>query len=127
MRYFILFTLISNLLFQNDRNNLAGKYYSESNKFEKWSEMELTKDGHFIYSYGLSACQGKVTGMYSINKNRITFKNNEEFITKSNSAEFRPIYPDLSLCEWKIKSKSIEPLRKIDCGCFAEKSLYIKK
>ena len=38
-----------------------------------------------------------------------------------------PIYPDLSLTEWKIKKNSIKPTSEIDCGCIVEKGKHKKR
>ena len=103
--------------------------------------MELTENGIFKYKYGLSACQGEITGAYSINNNRIRFKNDTEFmkeyleserdsLIKSDSTFIGIgilIYPDLSLTEWKIKKNSIKPISEIDCGCIIEKGKHKKK
>lgn len=127
MKYVTLVILILYSTFQNfEKNNLIGKYYSVNNKFEKWSDMELLENDRFEYSFGLIGCQAKITGTYKVNKNRIAFKNDKEYINNSNVSEFEAVYPDLSLCEWKIKSNSIKPISKIDNGCFEEKSLHIK-
>ncbi|TPV31169.1 hypothetical protein FJ651_15395 [Paucihalobacter ruber] len=123
---------------QNKTTELSGIYYSVDNKFEKWSIMELRENGTFKYKYGLSACQGDVTGTYTVNSNRIQFKNDKEF-TKEYLEKERdslnsifpgigiPVIPDLSLTEWKIKKNSIKPISEIDCGCIIEKGKHKKR
>ena len=123
---------------QNKTTDLFGIYYSIDNEFEKWSIMELRENGIFKYKYGLSACQSEVTGTYSVENNRIRFKNDREF-TKEYLEHERdslnsifpgigiPIIPDLSLTEWKIKKNSIKPISEIDCGCIIEKGKHKKR
>ena len=123
---------------QNKTTDLIGVYYSVDNEFERWSIMELRENGIFKYKYGLSACQSEVTGTYSVEKNRIRFKNDREF-TKEYLEQERdsldsifpgigiPIIPDLSLTEWKIKKNAIKPISEIDCGCITEKGKHKKK
>jgi len=117
---------------------LIGTYYSVDNKFERQSIMELRGNGTFKYKYRLSACQGDITGTYTVVKNRIRFKNDREF-TKEYLEKERdsldsifpgieiPIIPDLSLTEWKIKKNSIKPISEIDCGCIIEKGKHKKR
>jgi len=126
---------------QNKTEELNGIYYSVDNKFEKWSIMELKENGVFKYKYGLSACQAEITGTYSVENNKIKFKNDQEFTKKYLEAERDsliktdstfigigiPIYPDLSLTEWKIKKSSIKPISEIDCGCIVEKGKHKKR
>ncbi|WP_130285984.1 hypothetical protein [Aquimarina brevivitae] len=120
---------------------MQGTYYSVENGFERWSIMELSENGIFIYKYGLSACQAEITGTYSIENNRIRFKNDKEFTKEYLESEREslvkldstfagieiPIYPDLSLTEWKIKKNSIKPISEIDSGCITEKGKHIKR
>ena len=122
-------------------DELNGIYYSVDNKFEKWSIIELQENGIFKYKYGLSACQAEITGTYSVENKKIKFKNDKEFRKKYLEAERDsliktdstfigvgiPIYPDLSLTEWKIKKNSIKPISEIDCGCIIEKGKHKKR
>jgi hypothetical protein len=126
---------------QNKKTELNGTYYSVDNEFEKWSIMELQQNGVFKYKYGLSACQAEITGTYSVINRIIRFKNDREFtekyleserdsLIKSDSTFIGigiPIYPDLSLTEWKIKKNSIKPISEIDCGCIIEKGKHRKR
>jgi hypothetical protein len=139
LKILFFFGLITFSSFGQSKNSrLIGKYYSVNNKFEKQSIMELCENGIFKYKYSLSACQGQVTGKYTVVKNRIQFKNDKEF-TKEFLEKERdslnsifpgieiPIIPDLSLTEWKIKNNSIKPITKINCGCFIEKGEHKRK
>lgn len=126
---------------QNKKTELNGTYYSVDNEFEKWSIMELQENGVFKYKYGLSACQAEITGTYSVENRKIRFENDREFTKKYLESErdsliksdstFNgigiPIYPDLSLTEWKIKKNSIKPISEIDCGCIIEKGKHRKR
>jgi len=121
--------------------DISGTYHSVNNRFEKWSIMELNKNGSFKYNYGLGGCQGIITGTYRINNWLIYFVNDKEFtkeylkavndsISKIDSTFVNigtPIMPDLSLTEWKIKNNAIKPISEIDCGCIIEKGKHIKK
>jgi len=126
---------------QNKTDELNGIYYSVDNKFEKWSIMELKENGVFKYKYGLSACQAEITGTYSVENNKIKFKNDQKFTKKYLEVERDSliktdstfigigiqIYPDLSLTEWKINKNSIKPISEIDCGCIVEKGKHKKR
>jgi hypothetical protein len=126
---------------QNKKTELNGTYYSVDNEFEKWSIMELQENGVFKYKYGLSACHAEITGTYSVDNRKIRFENDREFtkkyleserdsLIKSDSTFIGigiPIYPDLSLTEWKIKKNSIKPISEIDCGCIIEKGKHRKR
>ena len=136
--FYIIFFAFLLSFGQNKTNNLIGIYYSVDNEFEKWSIMELRENGIFKYKCGLSACQSEVTGTYSIENNRIRFKNDREFTKEYLEYERDsldsifpgigvPIIPDLSLTEWKIKKNSIKPISEIDCGCIIEKGKHKKR
>jgi hypothetical protein len=68
-----------NTIFAQNNKSLIGTYYSINNEFERWSIMDLTSDGKFIYSYGIGGCQAQVTGVYKIRNNKLIFKNDPEF------------------------------------------------
>jgi hypothetical protein len=63
-----------NTIFAQNNKSLIGTYYSINNEFERWSIMDLTSDGKFIYSYGIGGCQAQVTGVYKIRNNKLIFK-----------------------------------------------------
>lgn len=139
--FYIIILAFLNSFGQHEKNELIGTYYSVDNKFKKWSIIELKVNGVFKYKYGLSACQAEITGTYSVENKKIRFKNDREFskkyleskrdsIIKSDSIFVGmeiPIYPDLSLTEWKIKRNSIKPISEIDTGCIIEKGNHKKK
>ncbi|TRX22356.1 hypothetical protein FNW25_14920 [Flavobacterium franklandianum] len=144
MKYLLSIFLIFCFSFsKKEANNFYGKYYSIAKGFERSSVMELKENGEFAYEYKLSGCQGIVEGTYSTSKNRIKFKNGfryskeyETFILDSlnnSSADTTsvdigfPFIPDMSLTDWKISSNTITPIKKVDCGCFIEKSRHIKR
>ncbi|WP_336129349.1 hypothetical protein [Mesoflavibacter sp. CH_XMU1422-2] len=137
-----LLTITFLVLFgQNTKTELVGTYYSVDNEFERWSIIELQADGTFKYKYGLSACQAEITGTYSVANKKIRFKNDREYtkkylqserdsIIKSDSTFIGigiPVYPDLSLTEWKIKKSGIKPMSEIDCGCIIENGKHKKR
>lgn len=139
MKILILLSSII-ILFFFDNQKIEGTYYSVDNEFEKWSIMQLFANGTFKYKYGLSGCQGEITGKYFIFNKKITFKNDEIFteayIKKqtdslkkidSMSTEIYPFYPDLNLVDWKIYKNAIKPISKIDTGCIIEKGKHIKR
>ena len=101
--------------------------------------MTLGPQNTFIYSYGIGGCQGEVTGTWTINNERIKFKNDDEFKTDSigyvnlvvndtlTLKISKPFYPDLSITDWKIKSKSLIPIGIVDSGCLTERGRHRKK
>jgi len=124
----LIFLIIGFPLKQKETKTLIGNYYSVNNKFERLSVMQLNENGKFIYSYSLSGCQAKITGTYIVSNDRIKFSNDKEFLDVANSSGFgKPIYPNLSLIEWKIKGNYIKPNGKINCGCFIENGNHIKQ
>jgi hypothetical protein len=129
MKNIILIFLIIGFPFKrNETENLIGTYHSENNKFERLFVMQLNENDKFIYSYSLGGCQGEITGTYIVSNNRIKFSNDKEFLDDAKNSEFgKPIYPNLSLIEWKIKGNYIKPQSKINCGCFVENGKHIKQ
>ena len=146
---YILFLIFGFSFLNPETDGFVGKYYSIDNKFERFSGMELTENGRFVYKYALGACQGYVEGSYTIIKHHIKFKNDYkytiEYLKKErdslkivdsmlivNNPDFAKIYdlypfiPDLSLTEWIIKSNSIRPILPIDCGCVIERGKHKK-
>lgn len=136
----LFFFLSTESICQTTDSNLIGVYKSKKNGFEKWSVMTLKPDNTFIYEYGLGGCQGKITGKWFNEKNILKFINDNQFLEnqtenlteikdkESKNIEYwRPIYPDLSLTNWKFIGKTIKPLRPIDCGCFNVKERHRKK
>lgn len=102
--------------------------------------MTLKPDKTFIYEYGLGGCQGRITGKWFNGKNILKFVNDNQFLEKQkeNSTELRneeaknlenlrPMYPNLSLINWKFNGKTIKPLRPLDCGCFIVKERHRKQ
>ena len=125
---FLLLIFTISCIAQNNgqKNDLFGKFYSKNNGFEKWSIVELKKDGRFIYNYGLSACQAEITGTYIVVNKRIIFKNDLEFLNDKID-ELSPFYPDMSLTKWKIKKNFIKPENVVDSGCIKDKGKHFKK
>lgn len=136
---FILFLSTESYCQTNDTDAI-GVYKSNRNGFEKWSVMTLKPDKTFIYEYGLGGCQGRITGKWFNGKNILKFVNDNQFLEKQkeNSTELRneeakklenlrPMYPDLSLINWKFNGKTIKPLRPLDCGCFIVKERHRKQ
>jgi hypothetical protein len=130
-----------NTIFAQNNKSLIGTYYSINNDFERWSIMDLTSDGKFIYSYGIGGCQAQVTGVYKIRNNKLIFKNDPEFtkqhldsinqeivIDDSTTINLpQPIYPDLSLVEWNVKKRYIKPTKPVDSGCIVESGKHKKR
>ncbi|NHN25427.1 hypothetical protein FIA58_007040 [Flavobacterium jejuense] len=130
---FLLLVIIFPSFNYQKNEKIEGIYYSVDNKFEKFSIMKLFDNGTFQYSYGLSGCQGKLTGKYFIDNKRITFKNDEIFTEvylekqTDSLAKITPFYPDLSIVDWKIYKNAIKPISKINTGCIVEKGKHLKK
>jgi hypothetical protein len=125
----IILFLYSGLLF-SQTIELPGTYSSVNNKFERWSIMKLNNDGTFSYNYGVGGCQATVTGTYKVDNTKIEFKNDSEFLSKSDEEQFiidslmiaipTYYYPNLGLSHWRIGKDFIKPLSSIDTGCLEE-------
>ncbi|MEP1033619.1 hypothetical protein [Ekhidna sp.] len=122
--------LLSTTIAFTQVNEVAGTFSSVNNKFERWSVMTLDQNGTFIYSYGVGGCQAKVTGTFSVDNSMLKFVNDSEFASKVNTEDMTtdsltynigtPLYPDLSLVDWKIGKNFIKPLNSVDSGCLVE-------
>ena len=119
--------------------------------FEWSSTLKLNKDGTFEYFYGISGCQGNVTGKYELTKNnKIRFIPDEEYtddyqekqleknkkewedFNKANElnipfTDLRPCYPNLNEGNWKFTNKGIKSKSHIDCACISTKNLLHNK
>ncbi|WOK07741.1 hypothetical protein RT717_03770 [Imperialibacter roseus] len=117
--------------------DVAGTYYSGNNGFENWSIVQLSADGTFTYSYGVGGCQGIVKGSFMVVGSRISFTNDKEYLsgqsnqpTSSDSLTVfvgTPVYPDLSLTDWRIGKRFIKPLDTVDAGCIRESSKHRRR
>ncbi len=141
-KYIIILALMlkANVYGQLPETTIYGTYYSKGNKFERWSIMTINSDSTFLYEYGVGGCQADISGTWARVNNFLVFKNDFEYTDEyfksldSTSAMNdtlvilmpKAFYPDLGRIWWKIKKRSIKPMKPIDTGCLIEKNNHKK-
>jgi len=82
----------------------------------------LDKDNRFIYKSGLGGCQVEITGTWTVEKKKIKFTNDKEFMDNETI-----LYPNLGQTTWTVKKFGIKPDKGVDSGCVKDGKLHRRK
>lgn len=145
LTFYLIISLNFNL-FQN--SELSGTYVSTKNGFEWHSTLILSEQYRFKYSYGISGCQGEITGNWRVRKgDLLEFTYDEEFrndyneplseeelsdfdslraITGYDLTKIKPCYPDLNSGTWIVKKRGLMLMNEMECSCWPVKGLHRK-
>jgi hypothetical protein len=143
-----VYLIISLIFYPFQNSGLTGTYVSTKNGFEWHSTLKLSEKNRFKYSYGISGCQGEITGNWRIVEgDLLEFTYDEEFrsgyndqlseeelseldslseVAGINFTKIKPCYPDLNSGTWMVKKRGLMLINEMACSCWAVKGMHRK-